>query len=299
MDAPELVTRMLRSRLPEEAGVRFEEARAELAAGADAGRLAQRLSAASRTARDREPLAPTEDERRAAGQHLAGWNPERWTLLETLRVALLLAHPGFAGEGAQALMEELFRYADEGEQRALYRSLALLPRPEAFRWRAAEGCRTNMVSVFEANVLDTPYPLRWFDDVAWRQAVLKCVFVGAPLWRLYGLDERLSEELARMALDLVDERRSAHREVQPELWACVGPYGGERALASIERELAAGNPHVAGRRAGALALARHGARERLAALHEAERDAAVRATMERALEATPSSTDFGVLRSPA
>ena len=52
--------------------------------------------------------------------------------------------------------------------------------------------------------------------------LLKALFVGAPLWRVYGLDKRIDAELARMALDLADERCSAHREVQPELWLCLG-----------------------------------------------------------------------------
>ena len=47
--------------------------------------------------------------------------------------------------------------------------------------------------------------------------VVKGLFVGAPVWRIHGLDERLNPELARMVLDLADERRSAHRDVQHEL----------------------------------------------------------------------------------
>ena len=102
--------------------------------------------------------------------------------------------------------------------------------------------------------------------MAWRSLVVKAVFVGAPLWRVSGLDQRLSEDLARAALDLADERRSAGRPVQPELWLCLGPHGAERASTSIELELAGGPP--AGRCAAALALARAGHIDRLQALRE-------------------------------
>ena len=57
-----------------------------------------------------------------------------------------------------------------------------------------------MLTVFEANACDTPYPATHLDDLAWRQLVIKALFVGAPLWRVYGLDKRLDAELARMAM---------------------------------------------------------------------------------------------------
>jgi hypothetical protein len=143
-----------------------------------------------------------------------------------------------------------------------------------------------MRAVFEAAACDTPFPYRHFDDVAWRQLAIKCVFVEAPLWRVFGLDRRLGAELARMALDLVDERRSAGRAVQHELWLCLGRFGGDRALASIERELAGGGspPNPAGRCAAAIALARAGEIGRLARLCEVERDPAVAETMRLALK---------------
>jgi hypothetical protein len=109
----------------------------------------------------------------------------------------------------------------------------------------------------------------------------KCIFTGAPLWRVWGLDRRLSSELARMALDLADERRSAGRPVQHELWLCLGAEGGPRAVASLERELA--GDHLPGRRAASLALARAGELDRLRSLVALETEPAVQDTMNRAL----------------
>jgi hypothetical protein len=234
---------------------------AELRGGADDARFAALLSMASRFARPR-PLAPTEAERARAAELVPGWNPERWRVLEALRVALVLAREGAAPATFARAYEEAFRFADEGECRALYRALALLPDGTRFAWRAGEGCRTNIVPVFEAVACDSPYPAAHFDDVAWNQMCMKAVFIGAPLWRVHGLDGRLGAELARMALDLADERRSAGRPVQPDLWLCLGAHGGERALASLAAELETG-PST-GRRAAALALGRAGARARLA-----------------------------------
>jgi hypothetical protein len=230
----------------------------------------------------RIPLAPSADERAAAARLVEGWNPERWSVLESARVVLILSRPDLAGDGGPRALAEAFRYTDEGELCALLRSLALLPGAERFAWRAGEGCRSNMRSVFEAAALDTPYPARHFDDLTWRQCVIKCLFVGAPLWRLWGLDGRLSPELARMALDLADERRSAGRPVPHELWLCLGRHAGERGLAALERELVPSNPNTAGRCGAVLALARAGEKRRLEQLAASESDPAVRAALARA-----------------
>ncbi len=270
----------LQSRLSDSAREWLDQARHEIAAGVTIDRFCALLSVASRHARLRALELSAEDGPAAQGE-LPGWNPERWNLLESVRVALILARPDLEqASGAEAL-EEAYRYADEGETCALSRSLALLPNGAAMRWRAAECCRSNMVSVFEATVLDTPYLAEHFDVGAFNQAAIKALFIGAPLWRLYGLDERLSEELAQIALDLADERRSAHRTVQHELWLCLGTFGGARAVESLGLELT-GDDEV-GRQAAAYGLVRAGQTERLAELltslpsndpaHAAARDA--------------------------
>ena len=197
-----------------------------------------------------------------------GWNPTHWTPLVAARVHLVLSRMDLELESGALAIESAFRFADEGELCALYRSLPHLPAGKRFLWRAAEGCRTNMVSVFEANVLDTPFPAEHFDEVAFNQAVIKALFVGVPLSRLWSLDRRLSPELARMALDLADERRSAGREIYPDLWLCLGTFGGERGLAALELEIARApgltdEEALFGPRAAVLALGRAGATERL------------------------------------
>jgi hypothetical protein len=229
------------------------DATRELARGATSARLGEVLALASRHAG--RHLVAYDQALLDQGRAVTGdFDPERWTVLDVLRVRLVLGFAGLEGAEGERALGEAFRYADEGETCALLRALALVPAPERFLWRATEGCRSNMRSVFEAAATDSPVPVRHFDDVAWRQAVVKSLFVGAPTWRIRGLDRRLDPELARMALDYADERRSAGRHVPPALWALLGSHLDGRALHSIEAEIAAG-PETA--RAGAyLALAR-------------------------------------------
>lgn len=263
----------------------------EIASGVSASRLASLLSMASRYA-PRGDLEPTGEERLRAGGLLPGWSPERWAILETVRVRLVLAAPNLVGPEFPGVLEECFRYADAGELSALYRSLAHLPGGERFVWRAGEGCRTNMRPVFEATACDTPYPATYFDDLAWGQLVIKAVFVGAPLWRVHGLDQRLSPDLARMALDLADERRSAGRDVPPELWLALGPHGGERGRTALLHESTVADPRL--RMAAALALGRMGDRSSLDAWRERETDETVRTRIEAALAGRCGQEEFAI-----
>ena len=270
----------------------LKSASKEIADGAPDARFCALVSEASRHARQRTPLAPDEDERTAVQRACPRVEIERWSLLEALRVAVLLSRPDLGEESGAVAVEEVFRFADEGESCALYRSLAFLPGPERFLSRAREGCRSNMQSVFEAAALDTPYPVEHFDELAWNQAAIKALFIGAPLWRMVGVDERLSEELCRMALDLSEERRSAGRPVQPELWMLLGEHGGERALVAIQGELDDDNADSIGRSGAALALARRGETEELAARKETEADPRVALTMADALAGRTDQTAY-------
>lgn len=273
---------LLNARLSEEAQAWLAAAEADLARppAGPGGAFATLISQASRRI-PRGDLAPTADERGRAHEVLEGWNPERWTILDAARACLVLARCDIGTPAGVAALEDCFPYADVGELCALYRTLCLLPEPGRFTARAGEGCRSSMRVVYEAAACDNPLPVRHFDDLAWRQLAIKAVFVGAPLWRVYGLDTRLDAELARMALDLVEERRAAGRRVQPELWLCLGRFGGERGEQSLEREL--NGDWGPGRRAAALALARAGRIDLVRAAHEREKDPVVRATMESGL----------------
>jgi hypothetical protein len=298
MSSRALIQDMLARRLSPEGAEWLASAAAEIGGGVSDGRFATLLSTAARHARSHQPLAPDEGERGAAAAALPGWDPERWTLLETLRAELVLARPDLAEASCVQAIEDAFQYADEGEACALYRVLAHLPEPQRFAARAAEGCRTNMRTVFEAAALDTPFPVQCFDDVIWHSTVIKCVFVGAPLWRLWGLDERLTPELARAALDLVEERRSAGRVVQPELWLVLGANGGPRGRELLLAELDPANEHHAGRRAAAFCVARLDDEALLRDLRSRENDAAVAAVMDAALAGATAQTDFANLCRP-
>ena len=140
------------------------------------------------------------------------------------RILLLLSFPSEDSDRYVATLEQIIAAADVEEAIAFYRSLPLLPYPEKFQLRAAEGIRTNMTSVFNAVALNNPYPARYLDDLAWNQMVLKALFVGSPLHPIYGLESRNNQQLCQMLIDYACERLAAHRTVSSELWELVMPF---------------------------------------------------------------------------
>lgn len=164
-----------------------------------------------------------------------GFDPSGWTADQAARTLLLLSLSHADGAAYAGRLNKLFSTADMGELVALYASLPLLPHPEQFKLRAAEGVRTNIGTVFEAIALNNPYPADYLDEGPWNQLVLKTVFVGKPLFLIYGLDKRRNPTLARILIDYAHERWAAGRNVTPELWRPVAPYIDENTIEDIKR----------------------------------------------------------------
>lgn len=156
-------------------------------------------------------------------------------MAQTARTLLLLAAPHQDKDAYLNKLEQLFSTAEMGELVALYAGLPLLPYPEAYKLRAAEGIRTNIGTVFEAIALDNPYPADYLEEGAWNQMVLKTVFVGKPLYRIYGLEKRSNPTLARILSDYAHERWAAGRTVTPELWRPVGPFLNQELIEDIRK----------------------------------------------------------------
>lgn len=167
---------------------------------------------------EKTKLQLTAKELEEANHLKSGFNPTDWTLDRVGRTILILSFPDRNPDLYVQTIDKIFAAADVEEAIALYQSLPLLPYPEKFKLRAAEGIRTNMTTVFNAIALHNPYPAEYLDDLAWNQMVLKALFIGTPLYPIYSLKRRNNPQLARMLLDYARERLAAKRSINPELW---------------------------------------------------------------------------------
>jgi hypothetical protein len=119
----------------------------------------------------------------------------------------------------------VFRTGDSEERIALLAVLPALPDALAYVETAVEACRTNVGDVFEAIACENEYPARHFSEQAFNQMVMKAVFSGVSLSRVWGLAGRVNSELERMARDYSAERRAAGREVPADVTRLLTGHG--------------------------------------------------------------------------
>lgn len=141
-----------------------------------------------------------------------------WTWSALGRVGILLSLPSRIGDsGLVDVVAEAYRTGDLQEKQAVLRALAFLPSPEHFLAIAAQGARSNAVSILEAIACDNPYPTKYFAKDALNQLTMKALFNGLPLARVVGIKARINADLVRMARDYASERRAAGRSISEDL----------------------------------------------------------------------------------
>jgi hypothetical protein len=156
-----------------------------------------------------------------------------YTLDRLARMWWLLQFPAADREKYVAALEGLFNAADMNELVALYSALPVLPWPEEWKLRTAEGIRSNIGSVQSAIMQHNPYPAAWLDEPAWNQLVMKAIFTDNAVHLISGLDERANLSLAQILRDYAHERWAAGRTFTPQLWRLIGPFINEEFFKDI------------------------------------------------------------------
>jgi hypothetical protein len=189
-------------------------------AAADERRLAIALGLASRKV-GRVNMSVTADEEAAARRLRAGWQPELWATDEAARILILIASHRGDDQAFAARVDRLCATAEVTEHIAYLKGFAVFPAARLLYGRAREGVRSSIAPVFAALACHNPYPFEHFDEAAWNQMVVKCVFTGTPIETIFGLRERRNPEVVQMLRDLVSERRAAGRPLPDAVHAYV------------------------------------------------------------------------------
>lgn len=171
-----------------------------------------------------------------------GLSLEGWTVPQTARVLTLCSFQFKDANSFLQLLDQIFSIAEVAEMVALYSALPLLPYPDMLKSRAAEGIRTNMSVVFDAVVLNNPFPCEYLDEAAWNQMVLKALFMERPLYKIYGLEQRSNEQLSKMISNFAHERWVAGRPTSPEMWRPIGKYAPDTIYEDLEKLAALDHP---------------------------------------------------------
>lgn len=139
---------------------------------------------------------------------------------DDVRALLLLAlADALSGDSDRLVREvrDLYRFGDADERRAV---LLALHRPglgdpvgDRLGDLLHEALRTNDPRLVAAAL--GPYAAV-LDPAAWRQGVLKCLFVGVPLVLVADVAQRTDDALVRMVAAYADERLAAGRTVSED-----------------------------------------------------------------------------------
>ena len=192
-------------------------------AAIDERRLGISLGLAGRKIGRRElPLA--DDELATAERLRPRWRPDTWGADEAARIAILLATYRDDDRAFAARVDRLCTTAEISEHVAFLKGFAVFPAVRELHDRAREGVRSSTRLIFEAIATNNPYPFDYFDQAAWNQMVVKCVFVECPIERIVGLDERRNPELVQMLRDFISERRAAGRPLPDAVHRYAGNH---------------------------------------------------------------------------
>ncbi|MDN3585957.1 EboA domain-containing protein [Pedobacter aquatilis] len=157
-----------------------------------------------------------------------------WSIDRLARVWLLSVQSFADAQKSHPVIEQLFLSAEMNEAVALYSALPFLAEPESWVKRCSEGIRSNIGSVLEAIMENNPYPSKYLNEAAWNQLVLKAFFTEKDINKIYGLDERVNEQLALTLSDYARERYAAGRQINPQLWRLAGPFLNEEIFEAIK-----------------------------------------------------------------
>jgi hypothetical protein len=153
-----------------------------------------------------------------------------WTVDDAARTVLLAA----MGASADGELDDLYRFGDAAERRAVLRALPYLDIGDRGLRFVADAIRTNDTRLIAASL--GPYATRHLPDAAYDQALLKCVFAGVPITGLDGVPVRVTPDGARMLAAFVRERVVAGRDVAAEVWTVIDRYPAADEIAAIEAE---------------------------------------------------------------
>jgi hypothetical protein len=201
------------------------------------------------------------------------------------RMWLLWALGQAAPQQLAAAVQAAYEQGDSSEKLAVMRSLPLLPQPERFVEIALDVGRCNEVDLFAALATHNPYPSRHYNELAWNKLYMKTVYLDVPLGAMIGVEQRTNAELARMALEHVEQQESAGRRFPPDIWRVIAAFPPKGAVGKLLGYLSHAVPEL---RLGAAAGLERACQPRtLSFLQERaqiEPDERVRAVLQRTLQ---------------
>jgi hypothetical protein len=164
------------------------------------------------------------------------------TVDDAVRAELLTALP-LSGDELVEEVENLYRFGDAAEKRGVLRALPSLDVGDRGVSLVLDGLRANDIRLVAAAM--SSYAATHLSDDEWRQALMKCLFVGVPFAAVADVDSRTDAELVRMMVGLAEERVAAGRDVPADIWPLAERFPDVIERSSLAAELSSPVPERA------------------------------------------------------
>ncbi|MCM8535666.1 MAG: EboA domain-containing protein [Lentisphaeraceae bacterium] len=155
---------------------------------------------------------------RRLGRKTVEFTEEEQNILQGIHPTLTTQTPGNLGRVLLAAkvqspecVEEMIIRGGDDEQAAVVIALNLRDDAAVYKDKVVHACRTNSTIVHGAVSQDNPYPAKYFDDQAFKQLVIKTIFMGLDFDKITNLESRFNGELGQSLTDFFDERKAAGR----------------------------------------------------------------------------------------
>lgn len=164
-------------------------------------------------------LEPAESTLIQSRELYPGWQPECWSLVESIRILFNLSIEQ-GNHDADNIFCKAYKFTELSEKIAYLKGLFLYRWSNYHHTQALEATRSNTKSLFAAICLFNPYPQRYFLEGEWNNMILKSLTWNFSLNHIYGFEERKNAALSAAIGDYIEELKNASREIPTDVWKC-------------------------------------------------------------------------------
>lgn len=214
------------------AGVWIKQVIENVAEYSDPMRLSINIASVPKQICNDNCLILYEDDVDRAHSVCRGWQPEKWSLVEAIRILFNLVVIRKM-DNMEYILSQAYQLPELNEQVAFLKGLPLYGKTEFFLNHAREAIRSNIRSLFAAVALFNPFPADNFSENEWNNMILKAISWNYPLRDIYNVAVRDNAALVVMLHEYAQEQIGAKRPVSKDLWKYVNSHLDEGKLSEL------------------------------------------------------------------
>lgn len=238
-----LESSILRQVNRETVGIWIKQVTGSMLEYSDPVKLSLNIASVPKQIRVDRSLILNENDIKRAHSIYRGWQPEKWSLIEAVRILFNLTVI-YKTDNAEKVLSHAYQLPELNEQVAFLKGMLLYGGTEFFLNCAREAVRSNIRPLFAAIALFNPFPTDNFSEDEWNNMILKAVSWNYPLRDIYSAVTRDNIALAAMLYEYAKEQMGAKRPVSDDLWKYIDAYTNENKFPDFDVQRGSITPKV-------------------------------------------------------